>query len=84
MSDRTAYVYVDLDGRPVLVGTLYARFRKNRESATFTYDASWLSQPSRFALEPALVLHDLAHHTQVARRCSARSATPHRIVGAAC
>jgi serine/threonine-protein kinase HipA len=49
MSDRTAYVYVDLDGKPVLVGTLYARFRKNRESATFTYDASWLSHPSRFA-----------------------------------
>ena len=63
MSDRTAYVYVDPDGEPVLVGTLYARFRKNRESATFTYDASWLSHPSRFALEPALVLHDLSHHT---------------------
>jgi hypothetical protein len=38
MSDRTAYVYVDLDGRPVLVGTLHARFRKNRESASFAYD----------------------------------------------
>jgi serine/threonine-protein kinase HipA len=63
MSDRTAYVYVDLDGKPVLVGTLYARFRKNRESATFNYDASWLSHPSRFALEPALLLHDLSHHT---------------------
>jgi serine/threonine-protein kinase HipA len=63
MSDRTAYVYVDLDGKPVLVGALHARFRKNRESASFTYDASWLSHPSRFALEPALVLHDLAHHT---------------------
>lgn len=63
MSDRTAYVHVDLDGEPVLVGTLYARFRKNRESATFTYDAGWLSHSSRFALEPALVLHDLAHHT---------------------
>ena len=63
MSDRTAFVYVDLDGNPILVGTLYARFRKNRESATFTYDTSWLSHPSRFALEPALVLHDLSHHT---------------------
>jgi serine/threonine-protein kinase HipA len=63
MSDRTAYVYVDLDGKPVLVGTLYARFRKHRESATFTYAASWLNHPARFALEPALVLHDLAHHT---------------------
>jgi serine/threonine-protein kinase HipA len=63
MSDRTTFVYVDLDGTPVLVGTLYARFRKNRESASFTYDQSWLSHPSRFALEPALVLHDISHHT---------------------
>ena len=63
MSDRAVYVYVELSGKPVFVGTLYARFRKNRESATFTYEASWLSHPSRFALEPALVLHDLAHHT---------------------
>lgn len=63
MNDRTAYVYVDLDGKPLLVGTLFARFRKNRESASFTYDASWLENPSRFALEPALVLHDLSHHT---------------------
>lgn len=63
MSDRTVYVYVDLDGQPTLVGTLHARFRKNRESATFTYDATWLRYPSRFALEPALVLHDIAHHT---------------------
>lgn len=64
MSDRTAYVYVDLDDKPVLVGTLYSRFRRNRENASFTYDASWLSHPSRFALEPALVLHELPHHTQ--------------------
>lgn len=63
MTDRAVYVYADLDGKPVLVGTLHARFRKNRESATFTYDPSWLREPSRFALEPALVLHDLAHHT---------------------
>jgi serine/threonine-protein kinase HipA len=63
MTDRAVYVYVDLDGDPELVGTLHARFRKNRESATFTYDPSWLSHPSRFALEPALVLHDLSHHT---------------------
>lgn len=63
MSDRSVYVYVDLEGKPVLVGTLHARFRKNRESTTFTYDATWLNHPSRFALEPALVLHDLSHHT---------------------
>lgn len=63
MSERSVYVYIDLDGKPILVGTLHARFRKNRESATFNYDTSWLRHSSRFALEPALVLHDLAHHT---------------------
>lgn len=64
MSDRAVYVYVDLDGNPELVGTLRARFRKNRESATFTYDASWLAHPSHFALEPSLPLHDLPRHTR--------------------
>ncbi|HVC96773.1 MAG TPA: type II toxin-antitoxin system HipA family toxin [Pirellulales bacterium] len=63
MTERAVFVCVDLDGTPVLVGKLHARFRKNRESATFTYDPSWLSHPSRFALEPALVLHDLSHYT---------------------
>ena len=50
MTDRAVFVYVDLDDKPVLVGKLHARFRKNRESATFTYDPSWLDDPSRFAL----------------------------------
>jgi serine/threonine-protein kinase HipA len=63
MSDRTIYVYVDLEGKPSLVGTLHSRYRRNRESATFAYDAAWLSHPSRFALEPALGLQEFAHHT---------------------
>ena len=63
MNDRTAHVYVDQDGEVARVGTLLARYRKHRESATFIYDASWLSDPSRLALEPALVLHELPHHT---------------------
>jgi serine/threonine-protein kinase HipA len=36
--DREALVYVDLDGVPHLVGRLWARARKNKESATFEYD----------------------------------------------
>lgn len=63
MSGRTAYVHIDLDGKPTPVGTLFSRFRRNRESASFTYDSSWLVHPSRFALEPALALHEIAHHT---------------------
>jgi hypothetical protein len=33
--DREVAVYVDLCGAPQLVGCLWARLRKDRESATF-------------------------------------------------
>lgn len=54
--DREALVYVDLQGTPHLVGRLWARIRKDRESATFEYDKGWLTHPERFSLEPALKL----------------------------
>ena len=68
MTDKQLLVYVDLEGEPQLVGRLWARSRKGRESASFEYDASWLKHPSRFALEPALVLSHGQHHTAVGRR----------------
>jgi serine/threonine-protein kinase HipA len=49
-------VCVDLDGAAHLMGRLWARVRKNKESATFEYDAGWLQHPARFSLEPALQL----------------------------
>ena len=54
--DREVFVYVDLRGEPVLVGRLWSRVRKGRESASFEYDRAWLENPERFALEPALTL----------------------------
>src|SRR5580698_3415411 len=54
--DREALVYADLNGQTHLVGRLWARSRKNRESATFEYEAGWLGHPARFSLEPALKL----------------------------
>ncbi len=57
-------VHVDLDGRPVLVGRLWARMRKGRDSASFEYDDSWLERDDRFALEPALQPGPGAFHTQ--------------------
>jgi serine/threonine-protein kinase HipA len=54
--DKESLVYVDLDGKPLLVGRLWGRIRKERESATFEYDPSWLENPARFSLEPALHL----------------------------
>ncbi len=61
--DRQVLVYVDLHGAPYLVGRLWARVRKERESATFEYDRSWLAHPERFSLEPALKLGPGPFHT---------------------
>jgi serine/threonine-protein kinase HipA len=63
MSDTEALVFVDLAGAPALVGRLWSRARKGRESATFEYDKAWLEHPERFALEPALTLGPGPQHT---------------------
>ncbi len=61
--DRGVLVYADLEGVAHLVGRLWSRVRKNRETATFEYDARWLEHPARFALEPALQLGPGPFHT---------------------
>ncbi len=61
--DRETLVYVDLDGVPHLMGRLWARVRKNKESATFEYNEGWLQHPARFSLEPALQLGPGPFHT---------------------
>ena len=61
--DTEAFVYADVDGQPVLVGRLWARMRRDRESASFEYDPRWLRDPRRFALEPALRLGPGPFHT---------------------
>jgi serine/threonine-protein kinase HipA len=61
--DKETVVYLDLQGTPHLVGRLWARMRKDRESATFEYDKSWLTHPQRFSLEPALKLGPGPFHT---------------------
>jgi serine/threonine-protein kinase HipA len=65
--DREVLVYVDLQGKPYLVGRLWARLRKDRESATFEYDKGWLAHPERFSLEPALKLVPGPYHTTADR-----------------
>src|SRR5258708_632158 len=67
MSDTEALVYVDLAGAPALVGRLWSRARKGRESATFEYDRTWLEHPERFALEPALTLGPGPLHTDAGK-----------------
>lgn len=61
--DREVLVCVDLDGAPSLVGRLWTRLRKNKETATFEYDADWLQHPARFSLDPALQLGPGPFHT---------------------
>jgi len=61
--DREALVYVDLDGAPHLMGRLWARTRKNKECASFEYDKTWLENPARFSLEPALRVGPGPFHT---------------------
>jgi len=61
--NREVLVCVDLNGVPRLVGRLWARTRRNREGATFEYDASWLEHRERFSLEPALRLGPGPFHT---------------------
>jgi serine/threonine-protein kinase HipA len=61
--DKETFVYVDLDGVPHLMGRLWARERKNKESATFEYDEGWLKHPARFSLVPAPQLGPGPFHT---------------------
>ena len=61
--EKEILVYVDLQGTPHLVGRLWARMRKDRESATFEYDRNWLAHPARFSFDPALTLGPGPFHT---------------------
>ena len=61
--DREVLVYIDLNGVPCLVGRLWVRTRRNKDSATFEYDARWLEHRERFPLEPALTLGPGPFHT---------------------
>jgi serine/threonine-protein kinase HipA len=63
MEEKTC-VYVDLGGTSVPVGTLWSRARKGQESASFEYQKSWLENPKRFSLEPALILGPGPYHTE--------------------
>lgn len=61
--DKDVLVYADLQGVPHLVGRLWTRVRKNRETASFEYDSTWVNQPARFSLEPALTVGPGPFHT---------------------
>lgn len=60
--EKEVLVYVDLQDKPYLVGRLWARLRKERESASFEYNNGWLAHRERFSLEPALKLVPGPYH----------------------
>lgn len=57
-------VFVELSGESMLVGRLWSRTRKGKESATFEYDKGWLASSQSFALDPALRLGPGPFHTE--------------------
>lgn len=61
------HVHVSVRGATQYVGRLWTHSRRGRESATFEYQDSWLKNPSRFALEPALMLNAGSFHTPVGK-----------------
>lgn len=60
---ETIHVYVDLDGEAHYIGRMWVHTSGRREAASFQYDDSWLSNPMKFALEPALMLGSGDFHT---------------------
>lgn len=61
--EKMVLVYIDIEGVPHFAGRLWARTRKNKESATFEYDGKWLRNPIRFAFDPLLTLDTGPFHT---------------------
>lgn len=76
MSAPTAFVYIDTDGAPRLVGRLYVTAHRGRETATFRYEDEWIARGDSFALEPALSVSHAPHYAGEDRRV--RSAFEHR------
>lgn len=52
----TAQVWVEIDGAVVIAGQLYSHRARGAESASFSYDQSYLASRGAYALDPALPL----------------------------
>lgn len=63
MSERKIFVYVDIGETSHQVGTLWTHLRNGKESASFEYTKTWLENPQRFSLEPALLAAKGPYHS---------------------
>lgn len=61
--EKAILVYLDLEGRLLKVGKLWAHSRHGRESLSFEYDGDWLNHSQKFSLDPALKLVSGSFHT---------------------
>lgn len=61
--DREIHVYIDMGQITVLVGRLWVRGRADRYTASFEYDASWISRGDAFSIDPLLPLTRGQFHT---------------------
>jgi serine/threonine-protein kinase HipA len=61
--EKEVFVYMELASSPILVGRLWVRARKQKESASFEYDRAWLDHSNFFALEPSLMHGMGVYHT---------------------
>jgi len=65
--DREIEVFVELGDTTFLVGRLWSRSIKGRESASFEYDQEWLKSDFRFPLAPLMSMDTGRHHTEVGK-----------------
>lgn len=56
MADKKVFVYINLEGKDYLVGEMWSRFNKGKETSTFEYSEEWLNRKEKFSLEPNLFL----------------------------
>ena len=65
MAESGVDVVVQIAGEDVLAGRLWAHRRRAAQSATFAYDAAYLTDPRAYELDPALPLVADQHQTAV-------------------
>lgn len=65
MAEQAIEVVVAIDHNDLLAGRLFSHRRGGRESASFTYDASYLAHEEAYALDPSLPLVQGALQTPV-------------------
>jgi serine/threonine-protein kinase HipA len=62
-TNKEIFVSIMLEKEMLPAGKLWFYKRKGRESSAFEYFKDWLTNPNRFAFEPALVLAEGMFHT---------------------